>query len=119
MAAKKAPKPKIPNKRLKKASKAKPKKTGYDYQVRFGTRNELGAPRGFDNESNARNAIIAELKAWLPFCERYNSAGKTDIDEAVKGVGMISFHHEPDRIECIFDEHTGMHLVAEFWTTRL
>ena len=90
----------------------------HPYKVRFGTRNELGPERQFATEVAARTAIIAAFNEWKPWCERYNHVGIATIEEAAGRVGSIGFHREPDRLECVFDEDTGMHVCVEFWTTR-
>lgn len=90
----------------------------HPYKVRFGTRNELGDEHQFATESAARNGIITAFKAWEPWCERYNRNGLETIKDACDRVGSTMFHREHSRIECIFDAHSGMHVAAEYWTTR-
>lgn len=113
MAAKKAkavPRPK--KKQVPKVPVAHP------YLVCFGGRNQFGPEHSFPTEALARNAIIGELNSWKPWCERYNNAGIKAIDEAIKELGSTTFHLNPARIECCFDEYSGMWLVCQFWTTR-
>lgn len=99
--------------------KAVPKaKQVHPYHVRFGGRDRLGPERTFPNEADARNAIIKEFNSWRPWCVRYNTAGTSALDKAIKDLSNTMFHHDPARLECCFDEHTDTWLVAEFWTTR-
>jgi hypothetical protein len=103
--------------KIKKAKKVTTPPT-HDYKVRFGTRNQLGPEHQFATEPAARQGIINEFNSWKPWCLRYNNAGVDAIKAACDLVGSVTFHRDPSRLECIFDEHTGMHVCAEFWTTR-
>lgn len=115
MAAKKTPAPKKMT--LKKQKKVTTPPV-HPYKVRFGTRNELGIERQFATEAAARTAIINEFNSWKPWCERYARDGIETIKDACDRVGSTMFHRDHARIECIFDAHSGMHVCAEYWTTR-
>ena len=104
-------------KKLRKATSKRPPKTS-PYVVRIGTRNELGPPKTYLTESAARTAIIKEFESWRPWCTRHNAQGLVAIDQTVAQLSNTTFHHQPARVECCFDELYGMWVVAEFWTTR-
>lgn len=110
-------KPAVKKMSLKKQPKPK-KVTIHAFRVRFGTRNELGPERQYATEKAAKEAIITEFNSWKSWCERYSRDGIPVIEEAASHVGSIIFHREPARLECCFDDHTGMHITAEYWTTR-
>jgi hypothetical protein len=113
--AKKAKKPRAPaSMKLKKATTKAPKGV-HPYKVRFGTRNEFEEPRSYPTSSKAKQAIVKELKAWQPWCIRFNNAGLAAITDALAKTDEIVFHQARDRISCCFDEHTETWLVAEYW----
>lgn len=97
----------------KKPSKAP--KGLHPFRVKFGTRNEFGEMRSYPTSSKAKQAIVKELDAWKPWCIRYNSAGLDAILAAKAESDNIIFHRAPSRIECCFDTHFDMWLVAEYW----
>lgn len=98
---------------------AKPRKVlVHPYRVRFGTRNQLGPERQFATETAARTAIITELNSFRGWCERHNHEGLDALDEAKNKVGSITFNSRPNRLECVFDELYGLHIVAEYWSSR-
>jgi hypothetical protein len=100
--------------RLKKVTSKKPKGV-HPYKVRFGTRNEFTEVRTYPTAPKAKQAVVKELKAWQPWCIRYNQDGLIAIEDALILTDAMVFHTTRDRIECCFDEHTNMWLVAEYW----
>lgn len=110
---KKQPKPVGVGRLKKKVVKAPP--GDHPYKVRFGTRNELGEARSYPTAPKAKQAIVKELNDLKPWCERYNQAGLIAIGEALLATDEMVFHVAPARLECCFDEHTQMYLVAEYW----
>lgn len=114
-AAKKTPAPKKMT--LKKQKKVTTPLV-HPYKVRFGTRNTLGPEHQFATEAATKEAIMKAFHDWDAWCRRYNTDGLDAIKAAATEASVITFHRERSRIECIFDEHTGMHVCAEYWTTR-
>jgi hypothetical protein len=102
------------SKGLKKATVKAPKGI-HPYKVRFGSRQQLGETRSYPTGPKAKQAIIKELDRWKPWCLRYNTAGLAAIADAAGECDAMIFHSSPARIECCFDEHTDMWLVAEYW----
>lgn len=104
---------------LKKASRPKavvdPK--GTPIRVAFGGRNKMGPERRFTTEAKARSAMVAELKSFVPWCERHNNEGIEAINDALMEVSKITFHIVPSRLECLFDKRYDMCLVITYWRT--
>lgn len=106
-------KPRMPSKVVKKVASKKPK-VEHAYRVRFGTRNELGPEQTFATEALAKKAIIHVLDSWKGWLERYNRVGLVTLDDSKAEASGITFLSTPKRLECAFDEHTGMHVIAEY-----
>lgn len=89
---------------------------GGPWKLQTGTRNELTEVRSFSTEADMRRGARKALEALKPWCERYNRAGLVAISDAssrfdntvIVGAGQPS-------VECIYDEHTGAHIVLKFW----
>lgn len=102
-------------KRLKKQARpvaqAKPK----GFVIRMGTRNEFGPVRSYTSSSNAKRAVVDELRSFIPWCQRHNSAGIEEISTTISTLDSAIFTTEHQRVECCFDERYQMWFVAEFW----
>lgn len=98
----------------RKVTAKKPPKI-HPYKVRFGTRNEFGPTRTFPSNTAARNAVVEELNDLKPWLLRHNSKGLEAVEAALNATSGMMFRQTPSRIECCFDEHYGMWLVAEYW----
>lgn len=116
MAARKMPAPKKMT--LKKQKKVTAQPPVHPYKVRIGTRNAFAAEHQFATEAATKEFIMKMFHDWDDWCRRYNNDGLEAIKAAATEASIITFHREPSRIECVFDEHTGMHMCAEYWTTR-
>lgn len=97
----------------KKITVAAPPKQ-HPYIARYGTPNELGPERGYATMPKAKAAMVTELEAHIPWCKRYNNAGLEAIGAAIKEVDAAIFHNEPQRIECVIDEHYDVRFTIEY-----
>ena len=105
--------PRLGNK-LRKAARtptttAKPKV----FELRTGTRNEMGPPVRFSTEAALRRAATKALRDWEPWCLRHNNAGTAELKDAVMRVStrFAELDADPRTIDCLFDEHYGAHIV--------
>ena len=107
--------PRLGNK-LRKVAKP-PVITIKPFELRTGTRNSLGEPSMFKSEADLRAAATKALRDWVPWCERHNKDG---IDSLAASVGLVESRFagfklgdDPKRIECEFDDFSGMHIVLQ------
>ncbi len=113
---KKAPKSVGP-KTLKKVT-SKAVKGIHPFKVQFGTRHELGEVRTYPTGPKAKQAIVKELNGLKPWLLRHNNEGLEAVNDALAETDNLTFHKAHGRLECQFDKHYDMWLVAEFWTTE-
>lgn len=103
--------------RSAKNAAAKPKL----YHVAVGTRSEMARPRDYTTLDAAKGFAQDNLLKWEAWCNARNKAGlqaiydaKAWVDEIHDGTLQIA-RSDAVRVECVFDEHTGMHIVIEMW----
>lgn len=90
------------------------------YHVQVGSGREFGPIKDYATLDSAKQYATDVLRGHQAWCTRYNKAGLDAIGDALMRVDEFAEHsaYERHRINCLFDEHTGMRCVIELWKTR-
>lgn len=90
------------------------------YVCAVGTRTEMVESRYAALDGAKKHAGDAFAK-WTDWCQRHNAAGIKVLGDGkltLDAIGEPEVQMGPQRIECTFDEHTGMALVVELRKER-
>lgn len=90
------------------------------YHVQVGSGREFGPVKDYATLNSAKQYATDVLRGHQDWCTTYNKGGLDAIGTALQQVDEFAEHnaHERRRIDCLFDEHTGMRCVIEMWKTN-
>src|SRR5688500_10280839 len=101
----------LPSMKLRKTPRPQAEKTPTPpYRMLIGTPTDTALfPQEFDTLSNVKKAAVKVFANWLPWCTRFNKAGKTALEAAIGRVDLFTgTEFEPFVVEAKFDDHTDM-----------
>lgn len=81
-----------------------------------GTPNQLGSPRKFLTEKDAKKAAIEFVNGYMPMFSRISAAAVGELDNCISDIqGLPSLLREHRVVERLIDSYSGLRISIHLW----